>query len=281
MATNALQDAPQVGYTESGFKYMGGDPNSQTSWKPLTGDEFLGTLPQQTQLQVKAIADGRLQLPSFALKTPYWQQMIRLTGQYDPNFDQVNFNARSSTRKDFTSGTSAQNLRNLNQAIGHMQGLADSISGVAGHSGFPYATTVNSAINSVESGMGDPRQASYNAYRTALSNELASVFKGKGGSNETEVSKFYDMLSPNSSTEQKQAAIRGISDMLKSRIDELGYQYNQGMGTTKDGLSLLNPHAAQSFQKLSGLGQEQAQTSSASPPAQKAGPKVIRFEDLQ
>jgi hypothetical protein len=40
-----------------------------------------------------------------ALKTPYWQNMLRNVAQFDPEFDAVNYNARSKTRADFTQAS--------------------------------------------------------------------------------------------------------------------------------------------------------------------------------
>ena len=90
----------------------------------LSGEDYLKTLPKPQADQVKALAEGRMQIPGgFALKTPYWQQMMTHVSQYDPNFDTVNYNARAATRKDFTSGKSAQNITSFNTAIGHLDHL--------------------------------------------------------------------------------------------------------------------------------------------------------------
>jgi hypothetical protein len=40
--------------------------------------------------------------------------------------------------------------------------------------------------------------------------------------------------------------------LLHSRIEAIGDQYNQGMGTTKDPLTLLNPKAQSVLNKISG-----------------------------
>jgi hypothetical protein len=77
--------------------------------QPLPGDEtksgpaYLATLPQNIATQVKALAEGRLPMPSsFALAKPYWQKMLQMTAQYDPTFDAATAPARKAAITAFT-----------------------------------------------------------------------------------------------------------------------------------------------------------------------------------
>lgn len=246
---------PKVGDFVNGFSYQGGNVHTPDAWKPLSGPDYLSSISPGDAAMVKMLTDGRMPVPAgFALKSPQIMRWVNMAQQYDPTFDAASAPARAATRKDFTSGNSAQNIRNLNQALGHLNGMMQAAPQIAGHSGFPLATTVNAAINWYEKGAGQPAIADYNTSRTALSNELASVFKGKGASSEAEVNKLYDQLSDSNSTEQKQAVAKRIAELLGSRIKELGDQYVQGMGTTAPGLEILNPDAAQVYKSLSKLG---------------------------
>lgn len=258
----------KLGLNVDGHSYIGGDPHDPSSWinadelaaTGKSGDDFLSIIQRSHPSLVptiKSLSEGRLAVPSGRAQTdPYWQTIFTLANQYDPSLDAASYPARVKVRKDFTSGTSAQNLRNINQAIGHLHGLSEQIPLVAGHSGFlGLAGLLNKGINAYEEGAGDPGISSYNDYRTALANELASVFKGKGSSSETEITKFYNMLDPSRATIQKYAGVRNLADMMQTRLDEMSQQYNQGMGTTKKGMDLLDPQVKQIFPKLSKLGQ--------------------------
>ena len=98
--------------------------DQQNDISQLHGDDYLKLLPTTRAQQVKALDEGRMQFPSgFALKSPYWQQMISAVIQYDPDFDAVNYNSRASTRKDFTSGKSADSITALNTAMSHLNNL--------------------------------------------------------------------------------------------------------------------------------------------------------------
>jgi hypothetical protein len=94
---------------------------------------------------VKALADGRKSFPSgcsFALRTG--RKMLSHVSNYDPGFDEVNYTARSATRRDFTSGKAANNIRALNTAIGHLGHLEEQIGGTASH-GFTPLNAIENA----------------------------------------------------------------------------------------------------------------------------------------
>ena len=216
----------------------------------LSGADFLSTLGPTQASQVKALAEGRMPFPAgFALKSPYWQNMLSAVSQYDPNFDAVNYNARAKTRNDFTSGKSAQNIKSLNTAIGHLGTLESQIAGTASHSLTPLNYLQNQAAQLT--GSAGPTQFKQTA--SALASELTAVFRGQGGA-EADVKRYLDELDPNASAEQKKAAVKNIVELLASRTAAIGDQYNQGMGTTADPLTLLNPHAQEVLKRLTGSG---------------------------
>ena len=226
----------------------------------LHGDDFLGTLDPKISTQVKALAEGRMAFPSgFALKTPYWQEMLQALGQYDPSFDAVNYNARSKTRNDFTSGKSSQNIKSLGTAIGHLGTLNDQIDGTVSTGGYPFATTVNSLGNEYNRRAGDAGVTNYEQTASALSTELTQVFRGSGGA-EADVQRYLEQLNSNASKEQKKAAVKNIVDLLDSRLNSIGDQYNQGMGTSQEPIKLLNTKAQQVYNKLHGIDTPPSQT---------------------
>ncbi len=218
------------------------------------GDDFLQTLPENIATQVKSIAEGKLAFPTgYALTKPYWQQMLAAVAQYDPNFDAVNYNARSKTRNAFSAGPEARTINNLNTAIGHAGNLLDAIPGTASHGGFPFATTVNSIENAVSSSMGKPGVPVFKDTAGKLAQELTAVYRGSGGA-ERDVVRGLESLDANASAETKKAILGNAVDLLNSKLESLGSQYNQGMGTSSDPLQLLNEKAQATFQRLKGGG---------------------------
>lgn len=276
-----------LGMNVDGHTYIGGDPKSKASWVSLdelsnlglTGQPFLDEVAKQHPSVVptlKALSEGRQALPTGRSTTdPYWQSMLTMAHMYDPSLDQADYGKRYATAKDFSAGASAQNIRNLNQGIGHLYGLVQAIPKVAGHAGLlGLSHLLNAGQNFYYDQSGDPGIADYNIHRTALASELASIFKGKGSSAEAEVNKFYEMLGPNASTAQKKAAAKALTGLLSSRLDELGQQYTQGMGTIKNGVDLLNPNAKNQFETIQGL-DEKDNSSPSTPARAPAAPDAL------
>ncbi len=214
--------------------------------------QVLHQMPPQIASQVKALAEGRMQFPSgFALKSPYWQQMLSAVGTYDPSFDALNYNARAKTRADFTSGKSAQNITSMNTAMGHLESLSKAYEGLDNGS-MPLVNTVENYVGGafgnkkVQTGVAD-----VGTKAEAVSNELAKVFRSTGMSAQ-EVNEWRDKISTSASPTQSKTVIKGAIDLLNSRLDALAEQYNQGMGTSKQGVELLSPKAQEAYTKLTG-----------------------------
>lgn len=233
----------------------------------VNGDAFLKTLSPQDAAIAKGVADGRIAFPSgAALRSPYWQKVLTNVVNYDPSFDAINYNARAATRKDFTSGKSAMNIKALNTAIGHVGQLYDQIGGTTSTGGYPFATTVNKISNSLSRGAGNPGPTLYSQTAGAVASELTQVFRGTGGA-EADVKRYLEELDPNASEEQKRAAIQNIMGLLKSRLDAIGDQYTKGMGTSAQPLNMLDDHAQHVFSTVMGQG-----GSGSPPPSGSGGP---------
>jgi hypothetical protein len=211
-----------------------------------TGEAFLQTMPKALADQVKALAEGRMAFPAgFALKSPYWQAMISRVAQYDPSFDAVNYNARSKTRNAFTAGKEAQSVNALNTAIGHLGEMADA--GEALHQG--NMPLVNGFVNKMATAFGDPAMTNFNAVRDRVVDEVTRLYRGTGGA-EADIKRGLENFTASASPAQRKGAIAETIHLMQSKMDALEDQYKQGMGTTSQGLSLLNPKAKATIQKL-------------------------------
>ena len=247
-------------------------PGQQTDQpaQQLTGEDYLKTLDPSVANQVKAIVDGRMQVPGgMAMKTPYWQGMMQHVTRVDPNFDAINYNARSKTRQDFTAGTGARNLASFNTAISHLDTLNKAVEALDNSD----YTMLNSASNAIAGFGNKDRQVkikNFGVARDAVAEELTKAFKGTGGSL-TEVEGWQKLLNEADGKAAQMAAIKQGIDLLEGRIAAVGDQYNRGMSLTKDPLELLSPKAREVLIKLkTGLtGKDQ---SKASNPASGGAP---------
>lgn len=235
---------------QSGFMGQnGGVPQGQSQ---VSGDQYLQTLPPQIATQVKALAEGRMQFPAgFALKSPYWQQMISAVSQYDPSFDAVNYASRAKTRASFTSGADANNVTALNTAMAHLGTLSDNYNKL-GNTDYPW---LNQAVNYAGNKLGNrtiqTNTGNVSADAEAVSHELAKVFRSTGMS-EGEIDAWKQKITTDAGPAQSQAVINSALDLIDGRLSALGEKYSQGMGAAKQGIELLSPDAQKAYQKLRG-----------------------------
>lgn len=244
--------AQSMGATPDQIKSMVLGSASQGAPPPIPGDEskqgdaYLSTIDPQQAAQVKALAEGRMAFPTgTALKSPYWQQMLSAVSQYDPSFDAVNYNARSGTRKAFTSGKEAQTVNSLNTVAEHLGALSDAVQNLNNSSFQPY----NAAKNKVADLLGDKDIATFNTTKKAVADEVAKVWRATGGS-EADIQENLKNLSGSQSPEQLNAAIGTLTRLISGKVSALQDQYKQGMGTTKQVKSLVSPEAQKSYRTV-------------------------------
>ena len=249
--TGALAPAPVVG---------GALPPTSS---PTAGDvppnareEVLAGVDPYVAAQVKALDQGRMAFPSgFAMKTPYWQTRLNLVAAYDPSFDAVNYNARAKARNDFTSGKSAANITSFNTAIGHLDNLDKSIDAL-NNTAYP---AWNRVANWSATQTGDinfqKAQKDFMAAKQAVTDELTRAFRGSGG-NVHDIVGWEQTLNEADSPQALHEAVKTAVNLLRSRVESVGDQYNRGMGTTRDPLTLLSPHAQDTVGRLTGEKQQ-------------------------
>ena len=205
--------------------------------KGLTGDDFLKTLPQGLATQVKSYAEGRQQFPSgFALKSPYFQTMLQMVGQYDPEFDATNFNGRNKARQDFTAGASAKQITALNTVIGHLGDLSEKTDALNNGS----VPAVNAVKNWLKTQTGSSDVSNFNTVKKGVTDELTRVWRQAGGS-EQDIKSWGESLGASQSPEQLMGALKTIGGMLRARLDALENQKQQGLGKFGSDIKVITP----------------------------------------
>lgn len=193
-------------------------------------DAALQGMSQANMQIVKQLVDYKIPLPSgFALKAPFWQEILGRAALYDPSFDATQYQVRMSVKRGFNSGKEATNIRGLNTAISHLETMADKAKAL-NNSSLPIW---NSIINSGISAVGDPRVVGLNTTATAVESELASVFKGMGATDQ-EIKAWRANFNSSQSPAQIKESIGTAIELLGGRLQALNSQYETGMGRPKD-----------------------------------------------
>lgn len=258
---------PQKQTITPGQQTAMGDASQQTTG--VNGDAFLKTLPQPIADQVKALAEGRMQFPTgFAMSKPYWQKMVSAVSKYDPSFDAINYNSRTKTRNDFTSGKSAQNVTSFNTAIQHIDELDKSVDPL-GNTSVPLFNSVRNAVRGQGSQEYQTAQKVFETSKNAVVDELTRAFRGSGG-NVHDIESWERTIHGADSPAALHSAVKQGLVLLKGRIEAVGDQYNRGMSTTKDPVELLSPKAQDAVKRI--LADPGGQAAGATPKIQGALP---------
>jgi hypothetical protein len=222
-------------------------PNSK-----VHGDDYLKSVPANMAATVKGVASGNVMLPPFALKTPYWQQVLQHTLNYDPSFNAADYNTRARTRQDWATGKMGVNITALNTALGHGGEVMNDVSKL-NNSGGLFGTSIwNPIANKFLSMSGDPRTTNFDNDTRAFGSELSKVFSGAQGS-QGERNEWRTSIPLNGSPDQQRGVLQQDAKLLRSRLEAINQQYKRGMGHTADITELLDPHARQVYNSLLGV----------------------------
>jgi hypothetical protein len=146
---------------------------------------------------------------------------------------------RAGTEKSFAYGKLGQNALSLNTALGHAKSALDAFGRVKNTN----AAALNVPLNKIKGKMNDPNIIQTRASLNALRGELATTFKGSGGTDQ-EIASWMEVLNEGLTPTQADGAIREVNDLLNSRLSALKYQQSSVMGGNPQ-RQLLSPHAAE------------------------------------
>lgn len=270
-SAQGTQGAPDVVYSSVGNP---GKSASVPGDSSLSGDAYLATVPKALATQARALADGRIPLPSsFALSKPYWQKLLQIASQYDPTFDYTTARTRYATRKEFTSGKAASNITSFNTALHHIDVLAHAADDLHNTS-FPLWNTIE---NVGSKATGSAQVDKFNAAKQAVIDELERSFRGTSGTLEG-IRGWEKTLNSSSSPAQIKGVLTQMADLLAGRIESLGEQYTQGMGKPINGINLLDSKARTVLRRL-GSGYSDVQDVTRQPQRQPpAGFRIVAID---
>ncbi len=169
---------------------------------------------------LKGLSEGRFQLAGRSTKSSI--QIQKDLANLYPNMDQSKIQARYKTRQDFTTGTAAKNVKSLNTAVSHLNEMNKLIPELH-NSGFKMWNRL-AQTGSREVG-GNPTLARFGAVKTALSGELANIFKNSGGTDQ-EIKHVADTIDSADSPEALKASIGESINLMGGRLSALQDQWH-------------------------------------------------------
>ena len=201
------------------------------------GTLTLAEVPQADRAYIEGMLEYRLPMPTgYALaRSPVWMRRVDLAAGVDPTFDVTQYATRQAARKDFNSGKSAQNLRGLNTAVGHIDSLVKASAALENTAAPDFNAIMNFLAQHVPVTADlRARQGTVTGVKTtfnAVKGELASIFKQSGATDQEIASWGSTIGEPSTaSPTQWKAFIDGALTLMGSRIEALRHQYEVAMG---------------------------------------------------
>jgi hypothetical protein len=189
----------------------------------------LTTLPAPIRDQAQALVDGRRQLDPRLAGKPLGQTIINAAYAIDPTFDQGNYNARFTARRDLTNpgAPGGKTIGALNTAIQHAGKLSDLIE-TLDNSNLPL---VNTIVNPVKSALGSTAVTNYQTVAPQLAKEIERVWRGAGGT-AGEIHDLIETIGANKGKQQQREALQQFVELAKGKLDALETQRDNVMGKT-------------------------------------------------
>ncbi len=261
---------PPVGTVQNGFKYMGGDPRSQdpSVWAPVTGDEFLGSVPldEDKKTLIKMMANYEAPASgSRGIGSPEVQQLVSLAKRYDPTFDIKNYKVRQDYLKDLNDGKANGTIQALSNAALHAKAYDDEFQKLGNSDSAPEwfnAAKQNAAGIPLIGGMfgGSDRLKASGAAKTdatILGPEIARVAQG-GSPTVDEVNRQIENLGAGSWTghgigvrpSTESGVMSAMAQKIGDRMLSMQAQYRRAFGDTPPKEPLLTPEAALAAHQL-------------------------------
>ena len=203
---------------------------------------------------VDALGQGRL-LPADLgrMKQDERLRLLQEVMQKYPDFDRSVGVSKTAVRRDFTSGTTANNITAISTAIGHMSTMRELGDAMKNND----LKSVNALVNRLATETGHPEVTNFETARDAVASELMRVFRQVGAS-EVETQHWKDRFSASSSPQQLHEAIKTGADLLKSRIDAINERWDRGMGTKGGMPGMLSPKTLNALRAMGVGGQSPA-----------------------
>lgn len=224
---------------------------SQFGGVPISGEDYLKSLPVARQAEIKALLTGNMKFPSLSRNNVYGQQLYNDAALVDPEFNQKTYDTRMAAMKDFTSGKTANLIQALNQAPQHALTLSHAYDML--HNLPAGGETLNNILTQGEAAMGVQSQQAalgkFNASQPAVADELATVYKG-GTATIPDIDaqkKAFGMGLPKTTSDN---ALATASELMKDRLNTIETRWQNAMGTAGKMFPVISPQARAALDQL-------------------------------
>jgi hypothetical protein len=228
----------------------------------------LQQVPPVLQNTVRGILAGKIPPPSPSSRSPAAVALLNAVTFTDHEFDSNDYLSRSKTFNSFKNGPDAASITAINTAIPHIIGLKQAYDNLNNGTWNEPTNSVMANINPDDASRAKTQAAlaDVNTHATAVSHELAKVFRNSGMA-ESDVKDWEKGISTSSTPASSDQTIKSVLDLLDGRLEALGNKFTQGTKQTRAGIDFLSPSAQAGYAKLRGTTINAPSGNAATPPA--------------
>jgi ribosomal protein L24 len=177
--------------------------------------------------------------------TPAGKKFMEQVLKINPDYDASMYANRAPTRRAFTSGPQGQAINAMNAAVGHIAQLTGAIEAL--DSGDVQAK--NAAYNWLKTQFGNDAVSNFETLRQTIAGEISTILN-RGQATVSGIAETEKNVKTSGSPRQMAGYIKTQIPIIGSKLAAYDYQYHQAMGE-KDPFSALSPDTKTI---LSGLG---------------------------
>lgn len=250
---------------------LGGDPSAvDAQGNPLTGQAYMDYIksrdPNRAALLDKVVnyqmdAKDLFSNRQGGARAALFAEAARI----DPNFDETKYANRSALKKSFMSGDDSNTIQTLNTATSHIN-LAYQLAQAQKNGNVQL---VNQIVNQIATATGHPEANNAATAATAVSGELANIFK-KSGATDQEIAGIKGTFDPTKmSPDQLQGWLTTAEGLMAGRLGAVNDKWKREFGSDYQGL--LSDNSKQILSTLPGGQQILGELNSGNKPAAQGG----------
>lgn len=193
-----------------------------------TGKDFLETIPLQDRKFIENLANYNVDPKTLSTRGGEREKAFKQALQFDPAFDQKNYNMIASAINRFGTGKQGDTVRSLNVAIDHME-TARQYAEALKNGDVP---SLNRLGNEIATQTGKAPPTTFDAVKDIVANEVVKGVIGNAGA-VTDRDEAARKLKASSSPEQFAGVLEGWTKLLGGQVNGFERQY-EGSTNRKD-----------------------------------------------
>jgi len=203
-------------------------PGGAMTGSNVTGPDYLKTLDPGMANLVKKVANYDIDPKTFSTRGGQREQILAHVAQFDPSYDQKNYNATSQAINKFATGPQGNTARSLNVAIEHMD-TARRLGAALQNGDLPVANKLSQAIAEQT---GKPAPTNFDAVKEIVADEVVKGVIGGAGALEDRRAAA-EKIKRASSPAQMNGVLDSWTELMAGQLKGLEKQY-EGSTRRKD-----------------------------------------------